>query len=149
MGHLYREVTPAEVSECHRRGFKEGTCVRLRRIHHPGYGLLPLGSHLFTDLTHYVRTGDFVIAMIRDSRTIDEYGFALGALAHYAADNNGHSIAINRAVPLLYPKLRRKYGDEVTYGRSGRTPENRIRLRCAAGRQGPLRFRLLPGIHRL
>src|SRR5262249_16009937 len=44
-----------------------------------------------------------------------EYGFALGALAHYAADINGHPLAVNRSVPMLYPKLKRKYGDEVTY----------------------------------
>ena len=78
-------------------------------------GYYPFGSHFFTDLTHYVRSGDFVTAMLRDSRTLEEYAFALGALAHYAADTNGHAIAVNRVVPMLYPKLKRKYGDEVTY----------------------------------
>ena len=78
-------------------------------------GYYPFGSHFFTDLTHYVRSGDFVTAMLRDSRTLDEYAFALGALAHYAADTEGHAIAVNRVVPMLYPKLKRKYGDEVTY----------------------------------
>ena len=43
------------------------------------------------------------------------YAFALGALAHYAADNDGHPIGTNRAVPLLYPKLKKRYGDSVTY----------------------------------
>jgi hypothetical protein len=38
-----------------------------------------------------------------------------GALAHYASDNEGHPIGTNRAVPLLYPKLKTKYGDSVTY----------------------------------
>jgi Zinc dependent phospholipase C len=78
-------------------------------------GYYPFGSHFFTDLTHYVSSGDFVTAMLRDSKTLEEYAFALGALAHYAADTNGHAIAVNRVVPMLYPKLRRKYGDEVTY----------------------------------
>jgi hypothetical protein len=78
-------------------------------------GYYPFGSHFFTDLTHYVRSGDFVVAMLRESTSLNEYAFALGALAHYAADMNGHSIAINRAVPMLYPKLKRKFGDEVTY----------------------------------
>jgi len=78
-------------------------------------GYYPYGSHLFSDLTHYVRSGDFILALLRDANDIYEYGFALGALAHYAADNYGHSIGTNRAVPLLYPGLRKKYGDVVTY----------------------------------
>jgi hypothetical protein len=78
-------------------------------------GYYPFGSKLFTHLTHYVRSGDFVEAMIEESRDINEFAFALGALAHYAADNNGHSIGTNRAVPLIYPKVRARYGDEVTY----------------------------------
>jgi hypothetical protein len=82
---------------------------------HAGHGVLPAGSHLFTDLTHYVRGADFVLAMIRDARDINEYAFALGALAHYAADNTGHPLAINRAVPMLYPKLKKRFGDRVTY----------------------------------
>jgi hypothetical protein len=78
-------------------------------------GYYPFSSHLFSDLTHYVRSGDFILALIRESQDINEYAFALGALAHYAADNNGHRIATNLAVPLLYPKLRKKFGKEVTY----------------------------------
>src|ERR1700747_3409432 len=78
-------------------------------------GYYPFGSHLFSDLTHYIRTGDFVEALVRDSKDLNEYAFALGTMAHYAADNNGHRIAVNRSVPILYPKLRRKYGEVVTY----------------------------------
>jgi len=78
-------------------------------------GYYPFGSHFFTDLVHYVRSGDFVEAMLRDAKDLNEYAFALGALAHYTADNTGHPDAINRAVPLLYPKLRRKFGAEVTF----------------------------------
>jgi hypothetical protein len=63
---------------------------------------------------HYVRTGDFVLALIQDSSDVNEYAFALGALAHYAADNCGHP-TINRVVAITFPKLRRKYGSEVTY----------------------------------
>jgi hypothetical protein len=79
-------------------------------------GYYPFGSHFFTNLTHYVRSGDFVQTMLRESISVYEYAFALGALAHYVADNDGHPLGINRAVPLLYAKLRRKYGDKVTYG---------------------------------
>jgi hypothetical protein len=78
-------------------------------------GYYPYGSHFFSDLTHYVRSGDFVQALLRDAKDLDEYAFAIGALAHYAADNNGHRLATNRAVPLLYPKLQKKYGDTVWY----------------------------------
>src|SRR6266436_8430473 len=78
-------------------------------------GYYPYGSHFFSDLTHYLRSGDFILALLHDANDIYEYGFALGAMAHYAADNNGHRIGTNRAVPLLYPHLKKKYGDSVTY----------------------------------
>jgi hypothetical protein len=78
-------------------------------------GYYPFGSKFFTDLTHYVRSGDFIEALLAESRDLDEYAFALGSLAHYASDNVGHSLGTNRAVPLIYPELRAKYGDEVTY----------------------------------
>jgi hypothetical protein len=78
-------------------------------------GYYPYGSHLFSDLTHYVRSGDFVQALLRDANDLDEYAFAVGSLAHYAADNDGHRMATNRAVPLLYPPLKKKYGDSVSY----------------------------------
>jgi hypothetical protein len=78
-------------------------------------GYYPHGSMFFSDLTHYVRSGDFVQALFRNSHDVYDYAFALGALAHYATDIDGHSLATNKAVPLLYPKLRKKYGTEVTY----------------------------------
>ena len=78
-------------------------------------GYYPFGDHTFSDLTHYVRTGDFVQAMLSDAQDLNEYAFALGALAHYAGDNNGHRLGTNVAVPVLYPDLRRKFGGTVTY----------------------------------
>ncbi len=78
-------------------------------------GYYPAGNKFFSDLTHYVRSGDFVLALLRDSQDVYEYSFALGAMAHYAADNNGHRTGTNRAVPVLYPKLKKKYGDSVAY----------------------------------
>jgi hypothetical protein len=78
-------------------------------------GYYPYGNPFFSELTHYVRSGDFILALLRDSKDLDEYAFALGSLAHYAADNNGHRMATNRAVPILYPKLKKKYGDSVSY----------------------------------
>lgn len=78
-------------------------------------GYYPFGNHFFSDLTHYVRSGDFVQALIEESHDLNEYAFALGALAHYAADNSGHRLATNLSVAILYPELAHKYGPAVTY----------------------------------
>jgi hypothetical protein len=94
------------------RAYAYGGCV----IQDLGY--YPFGSHFFSDLLHYVRTGDFVVTLVREARDLNELAFALGALAHYAADSNGHPIAVNRSVPILYPKLRAKFGDRVTFADS-------------------------------
>jgi hypothetical protein len=78
-------------------------------------GYYPFGSHLFTNLTHYVRSGDFVESMLRNAADANEYAFALGALAHYASDNTGHPLAVNRSVPMMYPKVRAKTGPVALY----------------------------------
>ncbi len=77
-------------------------------------GYYPFGSKNFSDLTHYVRSGDFIVNLINDSTDLNEYAFALGALSHYSADNIGHP-TVNRAVALEFPKLQKKFGTEVTY----------------------------------
>jgi hypothetical protein len=84
-------------------------------------GYYPFGSHFFSNLVHYVRTGDFVEALIRESHDVNEYAFALGALAHYTADNVGHPDGVNPSVALMYPKLRAEHGDSVTYADSPAT----------------------------
>jgi hypothetical protein len=103
----FPEANEEQLREAH--GYTYGGCI----IQDLGY--YPFGSHYFSDLLHYVRSADFLQALLDESRDLKEYAFALGAVAHYGADVDGHSIAVNRAVPLLYPKLRRKFGDEVTY----------------------------------
>jgi hypothetical protein len=77
-------------------------------------GYYPFGSKDFSNLAHYVRTGDFVLELLVESQNPDEYAFALGALSHYVADIDGHP-AVNEAVALHYPKLRAKYGNSVRY----------------------------------
>jgi len=77
-------------------------------------GYYPFGSREFSDLVHYVRSGDFVRELLLESQNVDEYAFALGALSHYAADIAGHP-AVNQAVAIEYPKLRAKYGKSVRY----------------------------------
>jgi hypothetical protein len=77
-------------------------------------GYYPFGSREFSDLVHYVRSGDFVRELILQSQDVNEYAFALGALSHYASDNAGHP-AVNEAVAIEYPKLRAKFGKSVRY----------------------------------
>jgi hypothetical protein len=99
--------TEEQLKEAH--AYTYGGCI----IQDLGY--YPFGNHFFSDLLHYVRSGDFLEASVDQAQTLQEYAFALGSVAHYGADVEGHSIAVNRAVPLIYPKLRRKFGDIVTY----------------------------------
>jgi hypothetical protein len=103
----FPDATPEDILDGH--AFAYGGSI----IQDLGY--YPHGSHEYSDLVHYMRSGDFIQALIRDSQDVFEYAFALGALAHYAADREGHSMAVNRAVPVLYPHLRERYGDLVTY----------------------------------
>lgn len=77
-------------------------------------GYYPFGSVEFSNLLHYVRSGDFVREMLLQSQDANEYAFALGALAHYSSDITGHP-TVNQAVSLQYPKLRAKYGNSVRY----------------------------------
>jgi hypothetical protein len=105
------------------RRFPASTADQLAEAHGYAYGgsiiqdlgYYPFGSKFYSDLTHYVRSGDFILNLIRESQTLDEYAFALGALSHYAADTEGHSMATNLSVPLLYPRLRAKFGKTITY----------------------------------
>ena len=105
-----------------KKRFPAATDDQLQKAHAFAYGgsliqdmgYYPFGNKYFSDLTHYVRSGDFVINMIKEASDLNEYAFSLGALAHYSADNCGHP-TVNRAVSLEFPKLRKKYGDVVTY----------------------------------
>src|SRR5579863_10202160 len=102
--------------------FPDASADDLRKAHAFAYGgslvqdmgYYPFGNKYFSDLTHYVRSGDFIVNLINEASNLDEYAFALGALAHYSADNMGHP-AINESVAILFPKLREKYGSHVTY----------------------------------
>jgi hypothetical protein len=103
--------------------FPSATDEQLREAHAYAYGgaaiqdmgYYPFGKPFFSDLTHYVRTGDFIAWLFRNAQTIDEYAFAIGALSHYLGDSVGHSEAVNPATAVEFPKLRRKFGRIVTY----------------------------------
>jgi len=105
----FTQATPEDLLKAH--AYAYGGCL----IQDIGY--YPFGSHFFSDLTHYVRSGDFVVNLLRNSTNLNEYAFALGALAHYASDISAHP-SVNRAVALSFPKLRAKYGDSVTYAQN-------------------------------
>src|SRR6185437_4856576 len=102
----YPGTTPDQLKQAH--AFAYGGSV----VQDMGY--YPFGNKYFSDLLHYVRSGDFVTALLRDANDVNEYAFALGALAHYSSDNMGHP-TINRVTAIEFPKLHRKYGSEVTY----------------------------------
>ncbi len=134
-------TTPEELEQAH--AYAYGGCI----IQDMGY--YPFSSRFFSDLTHYVRSGDFVTALIQDSQDVNDYAFALGALSHYAADDSGHRIATNLAVPILYPELHQKFGKTVTYWDS---PLSHIRtefgfdvLQVAQGRYAPDRYHAFIG----
>jgi hypothetical protein len=91
-------------------------------------GYYPFGKVFFSNLTHYVRAGDFVVWLLDNAKTIDEYAFAIGALSHYLGDSIGHSHAVNPATAIEFPKLERKYGKSVTYDES---PHGHIRTEFA------------------
>ena len=103
----YPDLTPAELDQA--RAYAYGGCV----IQDIGY--YPFGDGFFSNLTHYVRSGDFVIALFRNAHNANELAFAVGALSHYIGDSFGHSLATNRAVPIEFPKLERLFGHSVSY----------------------------------
>ena len=102
----FPNATPQDIKSAH--AFAYGGCV----IQDIGY--YPFGDEEFSDLAHYVRSGDFVKNLLHDSQDLNEYAFALGALSHYVADINGHPY-INLAVGIEYPKLARWYGPAIPY----------------------------------
>ena len=104
--HRFPNLTEDQITEAH--GYAYGGSV----IQDLGY--YPFGSKDFSDLVHYVRSGDFVAELLHQSADANEYAFALGALSHYTSDIMGHP-AVNQAVALRYPKLRAKYGNSVRY----------------------------------
>jgi hypothetical protein len=105
--HRYPTLTEDALREAH--GYAYGGAIM------QDMGYYPFGRRLLSDLVHYVRGGDFVNALLTEAQDANELAFAIGALAHYAADDSGHTIAINRIVPMMYFKLKKQFGPVVTY----------------------------------
>jgi hypothetical protein len=116
--------------------FPGASAEQLREAHAYAYGgcaiqdmgYYPFGKKFFSNLTHYVRAGDFVAWLLANARTIDELAFAIGALSHYLGDSIGHAEAVNPATAIEFPKLQHKFGPTVTYGES---PHGHIRTEFA------------------
>ena len=105
--HKFPHSTPEELNKAH--AYAYGGAIM------PDMGYFPFGSIFFTSLAHYTRSGDFVMNLLSESHDINEYAFALGALAHYNADRDGHPGAVNLCVSMVYPKVQEKFGDTVLY----------------------------------
>jgi hypothetical protein len=103
-------VTEAQLREAH--AYAYGGCTM------QDMGYYPFENKFFSQLTHYVRPGDFVNNLFREARTVDEYAFAIGALSHYLGDSFGHSLATNPSTGIDFPELADKYGPVVTYEES-------------------------------
>ncbi len=116
----YPDTTPEQLRAA--RAYAYGGSV----IQDAGY--YPFGRPSFSNLTHYVRTGDFITNLIHESRNVNELAFALGALSHYVGDTMGHMDAVNPAVAVEFPSLAEKYGPIVTYEES---PHAHIRTEFA------------------
>jgi Zinc dependent phospholipase C len=103
----YPGLTPEQLQVAH--AYAYGGCAI------QDFGYYPFGNPFFSELTHYVRSGDFVLSLLRNARTANELAFAIGALSHYIGDTIGHSLAVNHSVPVEFPNLARKYGADVNY----------------------------------
>jgi hypothetical protein len=103
----YPTLTEAQLQEAHAFAYG-GSAIQ-------DFGYYPFGNAFFSDLTHYVRSGDFVISLLRNAHTADELAFAIGSLSHYIGDTVGHSAAVNLSVPVEFPRLEKKYGANVNY----------------------------------
>ena len=91
-------------------------------------GYYPFGKQFFSNLTHYVRSGDFVAWLVSNAHSLNDYAFAIGTLSHYVGDSIGHSEAINRATAVEFPKLEKTFGPSITYDES---PHGHIRTEFA------------------
>ena len=100
-------LTAAQLREAH--AYAYGGCV----IQDLGY--YPFSKPLFSELLHYVRTGDFIRALFRDSKNANDVAFAIGALSHYLGDTLGHPEAVNLSVGKEFPSLAARYGPNVNY----------------------------------
>ncbi len=132
--------------------FPQATQADLHKAHAYAYGgctiqdlgYYPFTNEFFSDLTHYVRSGDFIANLLRDARNANEYAFALGALSHYVGNAVGHRDAINPATALAFPKLAKGFGPAVTYDQN---PHAHVRTEFAFDIDQLSKQHLAPGAY--
>ncbi len=127
----FPSLTAAQLREAH--AYAYGGCVV------QDFGYYPFANAFFSDLTHYVRTGDFVQKLFQHAHTADEFAFAIGALSHYVGDSIGHSQATNPSVAITFPKLRAKYGSSVNYA-EGKVQHSQVEWAFDANQAAKLRL---------
>ncbi len=132
----FPKISDSELQDAH--AYAYGGCA----IQDLGY--YPFGKELFSDLTHYVRTGDFILSLLRNARNANEYAFALGALSHYVGDTIGHQDAVNPSTSLDFPKLARKFGPSMTYDEN---PHAHVRTEFGFDVDQLSKHRLAPGAY--
>ena len=132
----YPSLTEAQLLEAH--AYAYGGCA----IQDLGY--YPTGNMFFSDLTHYVRTGDFITALFRNASNANEMAFAVGALSHYVGDTIGHPLATNPAVAHEFPKLAQKYGPAVNYAQG---EHQHVRTEFAFDINGIAKHRFAPSAY--
>jgi hypothetical protein len=129
----YPNLTPDQLREA--RAYAYGGCV----IQDLGY--YPFGKPFFSDLLHYVRSGDFIRALFRDAKDQNDVAFAIGALSHYFGDTIGHPDAVNLSVGKEFPELAARYGPNVNYAEG---PHQHVRAEFAFDIDDIARHRLAP-----
>jgi len=129
----YPTLTPAQLREA--RAYAYGGCV----IQDIGY--YPFGKPFFSDLLHYVRSGDFIRSLFRNAQNADDVAFAIGALSHYFGDTIGHADAVNPSVGKEFPELAARYGPNVNYAEG---PHQHVRVEFAFDIDDIARHRLAP-----
>ena len=129
-------LTTEQVREAH--AYAYGGCIV------QDFGYYPFAHAFFSDLTHYVRTGDFVQKLFQHAHTANELAFAIGALSHYVGDTIGHSQATNPSVAIAFPKLRAKYGSSVNYAQG---KQEHVRVEWAFDANQAAKLRLAPAAY--
>ena len=127
----FPSLTPEQLRNAH--AYAYGGCVV------QDFGYYPFANEFFSNLTHYIRSGDFVQNLFQHAHTANEFAFAIGALSHYVGDSIGHSQGTNPSVAITFPKLRAKYGSSVNYAQ-GKYEHSQVEWAFDANQAAKLRM---------
>jgi hypothetical protein len=127
----FPSLTTEQLREAH--AYAYGGCVI------QDFGYYPFANAFFSNLTHYVRSGDFVQKLFLHAHTANELAFAIGALSHYVGDSIGHSQATNPSVATAFPKLGARYGSSVNYAQ-GKHQHSQVEWAFDASQAAKLRL---------